>query len=214
MKKNKKKLKEITKEEYQKIFISSKKYTEIKDAYDKAWAAKNFEIENYWKRATYFWAFQVASFAGYFSVYNSKIYSNNTEILYCVICIGFVTALAWLLINRGSKDWQKNWENHVDLLEDYITGPLYKTVFIETTFSVSKINEIVSFFINGIWIILAIKYLMENITFHPCYNNGFNFTVLSCTILVIAVSIVMIFGYGRSNLKINKLKIFSRENYK
>ncbi|MGH8568044.1 MAG: hypothetical protein ACREXU_08475, partial [Gammaproteobacteria bacterium] len=31
-------------------------------------------------------------------------------------------------VNRGSKFWQENWENHVDLLEDQIMGPLYKTV--------------------------------------------------------------------------------------
>jgi len=34
-------------------------------AWDKAWEIRNFEIEMYWKRATYFWAFQVAVFAGY-----------------------------------------------------------------------------------------------------------------------------------------------------
>ena len=128
-----------------------------------AWSAKNFEIDNYWRRATYFWAFQVASFAGYFAVFSSSFYEENTEVLYCVVCIGFVTAFAGALSNNGSKSWQRNWENHVDMLEDKVTGPLYKTVSVQDTYSVSKINEIVSRFITTIWFILAIKYFSESV---------------------------------------------------
>ena len=72
---------------------------------------------------------------------------------------------AWYLVNRGSKYWQENWENHVDMLEDAVIGPLYKTVlerpseadFFERYFtgplamSVSKINQWVSCFTLCIW---------------------------------------------------------------
>ena len=34
-------------------------------AHKRAYALRNFEIEHYWKRATYFWAFQVAIFAAF-----------------------------------------------------------------------------------------------------------------------------------------------------
>lgn len=81
---------------------------------------------------------------------------------------GFVFTFAWYLANRGSKYWQENWENHLNLLEDAFTGPLYKTLLERSdsgTFSekfvtgllgvsVSKINQWVSVFVIFIWIIL------------------------------------------------------------
>jgi hypothetical protein len=72
-------------------------------------------------------------------------------------------------VNKGSKFWQENWENHVELLEDKIFGPLYKTIakrpdnptsFIDsivdffvapTPFSVSRVNQLVSIFMVSIW---------------------------------------------------------------
>jgi hypothetical protein len=98
-------LKELSDVDYYESFIKGRKHCEIKESYIKAWEAKNFEIDNYWKRANYFWAFQVASFAGYFSVYSSKFFKENTEVLYCLICIGYITGIAWSLINKGSKAW-------------------------------------------------------------------------------------------------------------
>src|SRR5690554_7502176 len=43
-------------------------------------------------------------------------------------CLGVVFSFAWFCVNRGSKYWQENWEKHVDVLEDEVTGPLYKVV--------------------------------------------------------------------------------------
>lgn len=45
-------------------------------AYEKAWDARKFEIDNYWKRTTYFWAFQITSFTGYLAVLNSNSYTS------------------------------------------------------------------------------------------------------------------------------------------
>src|SRR5690606_13259251 len=95
-------------------------------AFEKAWDARKFEIDNYWKRTTYFWAFQVTSFAAYLAILNSDSYkltpSKNPSLLYCSIAFGFITSLAWALINIGSKFWQRHWEKHIDMLEDKITG--------------------------------------------------------------------------------------------
>jgi len=201
-------LKDLTEKEYREKFDKTK----IKDAYEKAWSAKNFEIENYWKRANYFWAFQVASFAGYFTVFNSGFYLNNTEILYCVVCIGFITASAWNLINKGSKSWQRNWENHVDMLEDDITGPLYKIVSVKDTYSVSKINEIVSRFISVVWLILAVKYFTDNISFNPKRFPSVNWTVLLSSIAVIYFVGAMFFGHGRGRFGKRKVIFYTRKN--
>lgn len=81
-------------------------------AFNKAWEIRNFEIEMYWKRATYFWAFIASTFVGYFALVGSKSYSkydvhSHVEV-YILICIGFVLSCAWWLTNIGSKMWQRH----------------------------------------------------------------------------------------------------------
>lgn len=62
----------------------------------------------------------------------------------------------------ASKFWQENWENHIDLLEDYVTGPLHKIYSAGESFSVSKINiaagYIVSFFSAGLFIFEIVEF--------------------------------------------------------
>jgi hypothetical protein len=53
---------------------------------------------------------------------------EKTHLSLVVTGLGLVLSAAWYLANRGSKQWQENWENHVDLLEYEVKGPLYKTV--------------------------------------------------------------------------------------
>jgi hypothetical protein len=86
--------------------------------------------------------------------------------------LGFVFSFAWHAVNRGSKRWQENWENHVALLEDDLIGPLFKTIssrprgkslperigrfFIGPyDFSVTKINQFVSAFVMCVWLLLV-----------------------------------------------------------
>jgi hypothetical protein len=154
-------------EEYKSLFIKIKKTgstnepeTIYKRAYKIANDNRKFEIDNYWKRANYYWLFQFSVYTGYFysvTTKNNQYLSENPEIIVGITCLGFLTALAWHFSNKGSKQWQENWENHVDYLEDGITGPLYKVFSSKETWSVSKINEIVSFFSAIAWILLGVK---------------------------------------------------------
>ncbi len=208
--KNESKMVEMTKDEYKALFITGRCPNDIEKTYNKAWESKNFEIELYWKRATYFWAFQVASFAGYFSVLGSNIYLKDPQVLYMVACIGLITGLSWAFINIGSKSWQRHWEAHVDMLEDEIGGPLYKTVAIQKTFSVSKINEIVSQFIVVTWSILIIKYFVEHISF--CYTKWQNidYQVWLSSLAVLYFIYQMIFGHGRGRFGERPVTFFKR----
>jgi hypothetical protein len=201
---------EMTDKEYKETFIKGKSKKKIEKAYNRAWEAKNFEIENYWKRANYFWAFQVASFAGYFSVLSSEKLEENPQISFVVICIGLVTAFAWSFTNRGSKTWQRHWEIHVDMLEEKITGPLYKTVTSNKTFSVSKINDIVSRFFIMTWFILGTKYFIELITFNPKYIAQIDYVVILSTIGTIYFVCAMYFGHGRGLFGKRKVKFYKR----
>ncbi len=154
--------KQISQEEYKKSFEGK---TEI--ALEHALDIRKFEIELYWKRATYFWTFIGATLAGFMAIQN---YEDPTRQDLSVIlsCLGLVFSFSWVLVNRGSKFWQENWEKHVDMLEDEVTGPLYKTVLSRnketnksdglsyiltgaSEISVSKINQIVSVYIFVLW---------------------------------------------------------------
>jgi len=201
---------EMSDEEYIDTFIKGVEYEKIERAYSKAWEAKNFEIENYWKRTNYFWAFQVASFAGYFGVLSAEHLENEPQISFVVICIGLVTSSAWNFINRGSKTWQRNWENHVDMLENQVTGPLYKTVTESKTFSVSKINNIVSRFFVLIWFILGFKYFIENVNFYPSNIEHFDYIIFLSTVGTFYFLCAMYFGYGRGMFGGRKVQFYKR----
>ena len=138
-------------------------------ALEKALDIRKFEIDLYWKRATYFWLLNGAAFVGYITAATGT--SPHVDLLVTIACVGLVLSFAWYLVNRGSRQWQDNWESHVDMLEDCVTGPLYKTVLRAPKtggvikhlisgagqFSVSKINIIVSVFAVVIWVILIIR---------------------------------------------------------
>jgi hypothetical protein len=202
---------EISENEYLDIFVEGRTKEDVETTYRQAWQAKNFEIDNYWKRTNYFWAFQVASFAGYFTVLSSNAYKSNPQVLFFVTCIGFITSLAWTFINQGSKTWQRHWEIHVDMLEDKITGPLYKIVTEKKTFSVSKINDIVSRFIVCIWILLAGKYLGEHITFHYSTFKNVDLQVYTSSIITLYFAGAMYFGHGRGRFGHRKVKFYHRK---
>lgn len=157
----------MDKDEYSKEF-SEKKGTE---AYKVALDTRKFEIELYWKRATYFWTFIAAAFAAYGLIEKIGSAPDRHFLQFLTSCLGFMLSLAWLLANRGSKQWQENWEHHVDHLEDSVTGPLFKVTLFRAPpsgwrekfdyffmgpgrYSVSKINQLISSYIMLIWIVL------------------------------------------------------------
>ena len=141
-----------------------------KKALDRAHDIRKFEIDLYWKRATYFWTFIAATFAGFLLVQTSAAsYRQDMSVL--LANLGIVFSFGWLCVNRASKFWQENWESHVDKLEDKITGRLYKVViskhfpvgFNERFFhvltgsseiSVSRINQLISMFVTFMWLYL------------------------------------------------------------
>jgi hypothetical protein len=143
--------------------------SKLEAAFKQASDIRKFEIELYWKRAGYFWAFIAVAFAGYFAILSSQYMPNKFFLSFVVGAIGFVFTFAWHLVNRGSKYWQENWENHLDLLEDGVTGPLYKTrlerpkeedwaerfVTGPRSVSVSKVKQWVSVFVLFVWLTLC-----------------------------------------------------------
>ena len=157
-------------------------------AYATALDIRKFEIDLYWKRAAYFWLFTGAALAGYLTALTSKDISNRGEALLVTSSIGLIFATAWYLVNRASKYWQRNWEFHVDLLEDIQSGPLYKTVLESDAqlwklsgpypFSVSKVNQWLSLFIAVLFVIL----LARTLTCHYRISSDFDWFSTLCVI--------------------------------
>ncbi len=129
---------------------------ERKDAFKLAVEVRKLELELYWKRATYFWAFIGAAFIGYVQL------DDKWLLRVLVALIGFAFSVGWYCVNRGSKYWQINWERHCDLLEDNQVGPLFKLNpsreglrFWDLTspypFSVTRVNHILNIVVIIAW---------------------------------------------------------------
>lgn len=154
------------KEDYLKLFPEDSRnenerirYTALKESQD----IRKFEIDLYWKRTGFFWAFITIVYTALFSVLCKYVdctcneipcnYSFFVPVISSLSGLGFFFSVAWHMVNKGSKFWQKNWEKHVSLLETSEIGPLYdvfinpKGNFIERIhptkafdFSVTKTN--------------------------------------------------------------------------
>lgn len=170
------------KEEYFKQFPALVRPEALKHILD----IRKFEIKMYWKRAAYFWAFIGAVFVGYFALlrYPDSLTPVQLRDQFILITLGVVFSLCWYFVNRGSKFWQLNWERHLDIMEDGLIGPLYKTtiqrdyykgrwwrIHEQYPFSVSKINILLSFFIFILLVAIDVNFIYENWhqSFHDLY---------------------------------------------
>ena len=138
-----------------------------KVALDVALSNRQFEIEHYWKRTTYFWTLTGAMLAGYFALASTRspVY-GGLFYPFCIGCLGLLISVSWFFANKGSKFWQENWENHVDSLGNPEIGSLFKKVlrrpktdfawFLSVTrpapISVSKLNQWVSLYVTFFWL--------------------------------------------------------------
>jgi hypothetical protein len=148
----------------------------VLEAYRLAVATREFEIKLYWQRATYFWAFIAVALAMYGAVQQVRDEQTRFHLSVIAACLGLLFSFAWFLVNKGSKHWQENWENHIALLEDDISGPIFgikvqrlqETSPLKTVkrwivgparFSVSRINQVVSLFVTLLWLLLLLRTL-------------------------------------------------------
>ncbi len=191
---------------------SEQRATSLKreEALEHALDIRKFEIDNYWRRSNYFWALIAVALAGYAAIHGMEhLDAKDKSHLICVVSsLGFVLSVAWHLANRGSKQWQENWENHVDLLEDAVTGPLYKTVLGRPKprgkkesfsrivsgpgpYSVSKLNQIVSCFSVLLWVVL----FGSSLNLGEGKPDGFKITLAAIT----ALATGMLMRMGRTD---------------
>lgn len=188
----------IVKQEDGKYEVPDANKKQVQAAYDKVWEIRNFEIDKFWTRAAYFWGFIVLIFGGYISVITSSKNLAETHLDLFLLCLGLLFSLAWLLVIRGSKCWQENWESHIDMLEDFVSGPIYKTIHYgdRPFFSVSKLNEIMALAVLFVWVALFVQNL------HARYSFGLHNIDWIATTAVFGtavLAVVMLRGYCRSD---------------
>ena len=183
----------------------------LKEALKKAWECRNFEIDKFWSRSLFFWGFILAVFTGYIALITKEKSVDFVGIEYLdfyLICLGFLFSLAWLLVLRGSKAWQENWEMHIDRLEDFINGPLYKTIFCPIRphfYSLAKINEVMAIVVIVLWAGLIVQYTVTNgiILINPFSNfknPNIHISVAACATVVF--SVILVFGYPLGNYQL------------
>jgi len=118
---------------------------------------RQFEIELYWKRATYFWLLQAAVFTGLGFIWKDGGKSIPHVIPLALASLGLLTSAAGWLSAQGSKFWQENWERHIDMLEDEFEGKLHKTAWVGrmgVRWSVSNINDRLILFFVAFWLLV------------------------------------------------------------
>lgn len=153
----------------------------LREAYNKAHDIRKFEIEMYWRRSAYLWTFQGAALGGLALILSTAkpeviCFQSNlgtaencfhtwitSVAIVAIWCFGVFAAYVWLLLLRGAKFWQNNWERHVDLLEDQFSGALYKTYPVsksDAPYSVSKLNELMAGFTLLMWLLIGATTLL------------------------------------------------------
>jgi hypothetical protein len=187
----------------------------LEKAYSKAWENRDFEINKLWTRAAYFWGFIVLTFGGYITLLTSAHPEKAIDMhldLYLLL-LGLLFSITWYLVMLGSKTWQHNWEAHIDRLENYISGPIYKTVYYSGArfYSVSKLNEIIALVVIMVWGGLLIQYSKRfSIVKSICDIRSIDWFVTSSTILTILIAIVLCFGYCLGEYRSKERHFFDR----
>lgn len=187
--------------------------TQMKAAFNQVLDMRKFEIDLYWKRTTFFWTILGAILAGYFLVL-SRIATNGSvsyKIIFSLGCLGLIFTVGWYFVNRGSKYWQVNWEKHLNILEDKIMGPLYKTTINKEyyfkrfwslsapyPFSVSKLNQVLNLILIAFWLILLLDFSLSNL--HFSLSPDYIFSFYSIMGFFTFLSIVALYSLGHTSI--------------
>ena len=194
------------------------KKSKNKKILEKAWEVRNYEIDKYWSRTLYFVGFLSAILIAYTSLKSS----NNTYIAVCNVSpckaisgidtnkylyilltgLGTFISFIWYLVNRGSKFWQENWENHIDCLEKELqVPPLYGTILFGKyrffthplkayPISPSRANILISLVIFicflGVFLNEIFKLNWDTISFYMCIKQS----EYNCTRVIFFIIII------------------------
>nr|WP_129951599.1 hypothetical protein [Rahnella sp. RFA10(1/100)] len=178
---------------------NSRTHVMLQLALDKAHDIRKFEIDLYWKRATYFFAFFTVITAAFGFLFTSSDFNFYAP---AAALIGSLFSVCFYFVNVGSKYWQCNWEYIIDKLEIYVTGNLYKVYFYDTKIpqrpSVSNINSLVSLIIIASWFLCFVASIIQT------HGNNILYIALHLTAYALLNGLIIYFCSNSVKEKISK----------
>lgn len=157
-------------------YFTQEDIDKLREAYNKSHDIRKFEIELYWKRATYFWTLTAAliTFLGltvtaYLGKSNIVDPTKILSIGLAITTLGLLLTIITFFMSQAGKYWQTNWENHINNLEFLFSGNLHKTHIKNKKngmFSISKLNESTQFIFIVFW---TMSFNFITLQFHESY---------------------------------------------
>ena len=170
---------------------------------------RKFEIENYWKRATYFWAFQLAAFTLFGLIWKETGEGGALERLALLVPagLGAISARVGWLTAKGSKFWQENWESHVDMLEQEVEGRMTQVVLSKSgsQFSVSAANQNFMLLLTLGWVAAFV------VIVYPLSEAWVTAYAGPAALIAIAASMIFLTSWSRTNLKGWRFQLSQKE---
>ena len=194
--------------------ISAEMYNRVHEEYninlyEKVLELRKFEIENFWKRALFFWGTIALIYVGY-----TKIDNQNPYFI-IIPLIGFLFNLIFSLSIRGSKYWQEHYENLATQYEIGMNFILFRhkntedflgNKFIYSKphrFSVSKLAMLLADLSLIVWLLLWLKSIFEIITFLKFeFSTESNLHLPTIFVLLSHVLLIGYFWYFIKNGKV------------
>lgn len=156
-----------------KYSLSPLQKEKLEKALARAYDMLKFEMELYWKRATYFWGITAVAFTAYFIVSDPAKYTDRPEFPIVVNSIGLIFSFALYLVNRGSKFWQNNWHFFILAIENLLGISISQFKRIQQRhifsplgaypFAFSSVHHITSLYITLIWVILYVRSVYKSV---------------------------------------------------
>ncbi|MEI7236419.1 hypothetical protein WCU73_02475 [Pectobacterium brasiliense] len=157
-------------------YFTQEDIDKLREAYNKSHDIRKFEIELYWKRATYFWTLTAAliTFLGltvtaYLGKSNIVDPTKILSIGLAITTLGLLLTIITFFMSQAGKYWQTNWEDHINNLEFLFSGNLHKTHIKNKKngmFSISKLNEATQFIFIVFW---TMSFNFITLQFHESY---------------------------------------------
>ena len=207
--------------------LTSKMFKRVSDnhkinLYEKILELRKFEIENFWKRAIFFWGTIALIYVAYFRLEQSNAY------IFIVPLIGLLFNIIFSLSIRGSKYWQEHYEDLASQYETSLNFVLFshsketgftlgdKGHFLSKPqrFSVSKLAMLLADLSVIVWFFLWVKTSIEN------FNSlSFDFSIdnkIDIPTLIIILTHIVLIGYFIFFLIKGKVyhKPTARDNFK
>ena len=166
--------------------------------FEVALQTRQLEIDLFWKRSLFFWGFISAALIAIAALRDQPMLSL------LVSGFGLVVSVAWVLVNRGSKYWQEQWEAKIERAEKDVTGPLFDVREREQAkgwwggrkYSVSKITIAVSEYVSFLWLCILARQGWIAITRFQSDRCRLVLVFVLCAIPLVYA--VLLLGFGRS----------------